>query len=115
MNMKTLLDVEIEERSIKLASIEPGSKEYSDAVDGLTKLMDRRIEIEKLETSEAQNEQQMKDERFDRWFKLFSDAGIGLLGLGLTFWGTKASFRFEETGTITSQAGKKLMERIFRK
>lgn len=115
MNMKTLLDVEIEERSIKLANLEPGTKEYSDAVDGIAKLIDRRIEIDKLETSEAQNEQQMKDERFARWFKLISDFGIGVLGLGLTFWGAKASFRFEETGTITSQAGKKLMERIFRK
>ena len=115
MNMKTILETEIEERSAKLSKLEPGTKEYSDAVDGLAKLIDRRIEIEKLEMSEAQSEKQMIEERNARWLKIASDLLLGIGGLGLTLWGAKASFRFEEKGTITSQAGKKLMDRIFRK
>lgn len=114
MNLKTILDVEIEERSAKLSKLEPGTKEYSDAVEGLAKMMDRRIEIEKLETSEAQTEKQMIEERNARWLKIGCDILLGIGGLGLTYWGAKASFKFEETGTITSQAGKKFMDGIFR-
>lgn len=115
MNLKTILDVEIEERSAKLAKLEPGTKEYTDAVDGLTKIMDRRIEIEKLEQAEAQGEQQLIEERKSRFGKMMVDIGLGLAGIGVTIWGTRATFRFEENGTITTQAGKKIMGWIFRK
>lgn len=115
MNLKTILDVEIEERSAKLAKLEPGTKEYSDAVEGLTKIVDRRIEIEKLEQAETQNENQLAEERKSRFGKMMIDVALGLAGIGVTIWGTRATFRFEETGTITTQAGKKIMDRIFRK
>ena len=115
MNLKTILDVEIEERSAKLAKLEPGTKEYTDTVEGLTKIVDRRIEIEKLEQAETQNENQLAEERKSRFGKMMIDVALGLAGIGVTIWGTRATFRFEETGTITTQAGKKIMDRIFRK
>lgn len=115
MNMKTILDVEIEERSAKLAKLEPGTKEYSDAVDGLAKLMDRRIEIEKIEMSEAQNEKQMIEERNARWLKIGCDVLLGVAGLGLTYWGACASFEFEKNDSFTTQVGKKFMDKLLRK
>lgn len=115
MNLKTILDTEIEERSVKLAKLEPGTKEYTDAVEGLAKIMDRRIEIEKLEQNETQNENQLAEERKSRFGKMIVDIGLGLAGIGVTIWATRATFRFEETGTITTQAGRKIIDRIFRK
>lgn len=46
MNMQTVLEVEIEEKFNNLASMDPGSTEYTNAVDSLTKLIDKTIEIE---------------------------------------------------------------------
>lgn len=115
MNLKTLLDVEIEEQRNKLAKLEPGNKEYSDAVDALTKLMDRRIEIEKVEQAETQSEKQLAEDRKTRWGKIIVDAGLGVAGIAVTIWGAKASFKFEETGSICAQTGKKFMDRLFRR
>lgn len=115
MNMEVLLRDEVENELDKLGNMEIGTKEHSAAVEDLTKLMDRRIELKKLEVSEVQSEKQMREERIARWAKILSDVGLGIAGLGLTFWGAKASFRFEEQGTITSQTGKKFWDRVFRK
>lgn len=115
MNMKTLLDVEIEEKAVKLASLNPDSKEYSAAVDSLAKLMDRRLEIEKLEVSEAQHEQQVKEDRKARLFKNLIDIGAIVLPLAVTIWGAKASFKFEEQGTITTTTGRQFIAGLFRK
>lgn len=124
MSMKNLLTVEIEEKAADLAKLDPGTKEYGAAVDSITKLMDRVIEIEKLESSEAQAEKQMemskaqaekqmKEERIGRLIKNVIDVGSIVLPLAVTVWGAKASFKFEEEGTITTQAGRKFMDKLF--
>lgn len=115
MNMVTLLDVEIEDKFVEIANLDPASKEYSAAVDSLTKLMDRRLEIEKLEASEAHNEKQMKEERKARLFKNLIDIGAIVLPLAVTVWGAKASFKFEEEGTITTTTGRQFIAGLFRK
>lgn len=115
MNMKTLLDVEIEEKTVALANLDPGSKEYNTAVDSITKLMDRRIELEKLETSEAQAEQQMREDRKSRFVKNLIDVGAIVLPLAVTVWGAKVSFKFEENGTITTAVGRKFMDKLISK
>lgn len=112
MKVKTVLDVEIEEKAVKLANMNPDSKEYAVAVDSLVKLMDRRLEIEKLEVSEAQHEQQVKEDRKARLFKNLIDVGAIILPLAVTVWGAKASFKFEEEGTITTTIGRKFMDKL---
>ena len=114
-NMETLLRESIENELDKLGELSVGTKEHSAAVDDLTKLMDRRIELEKLAVTETQEEKRIREERYARWTKNLIDLGLGLGGLALTYWGAKASFRFEESGTITSQTGKKFWDRVFRK
>lgn len=112
MSMVTKLNVEIEEKFDELAKLDPTTKEYSSAVDSVTKLMDRAIEIEKLESSETQNEKQMEEDRKSRLVKNCIDVGSVVLPLAVTIWGAKASFKFEETGTITTSVGRKFMDKI---
>ena len=115
MNMKTLLDVEIEELFNELADLKKDSKEYADVESKLATLMDRRIEIEKIESSEAQAEKQMKEDRKTRLAKNIIDVGAIILPLAVTIWGAKASFRFEEEGTITTAIGRKFMDKLIKK
>lgn len=115
MNALTMLDVEIERLYDKLADLEPDSKEYEAVNKNLATLMEKRIEINKLEVSEAHNEKQMIEERNARWIKNAIDIALGVGSLALTVWGAKASFKFEEEGTLSTQTGKKLFDRMFRK
>lgn len=112
MSMTTKLNVEIEDKLDKLANMDPSTKEYAVAVDSVTKLMDRAIEIEKLESSDSQNEKQMKEDRKSRLVKNCIDVGSIVLPLAVTIWGARASFKFEETGTITTSVGRKFMDKI---
>ena len=115
MSMETLLQVEIEEKFNNLAAMDVGSKEYAGAVDSVTKLVDRAIEIEKLDTSETQNKDQMKEDRKSRLTKNCIDIGSIILPLAVTIWGAKASFKFEETGTITTGVGRKFMDKLIKR
>lgn len=112
MSMTTKLSVEIEDKLDELANLDVSTKEYSAAVDNVTKLMDRAIEIEKLESSGTQNEKQMKEERKSRLVKNCIDVGSIVLPIAVTIWGARASFKFEETGTITTSVGRKFMDKI---
>lgn len=113
MSMTTKLHVEIEDRLDDISGLEPTTKEYAMAVDSMTKLMDRAIEIEKLEASETQNEKQMKEERKARLIKNLIDIGAIVLPLGVTLWGVKASLYFEDENTVTTTVGRKFMDKLF--
>jgi hypothetical protein len=115
MNMNTLLDVEIEELFEELANLKKDTKEYADVESKLTTLMDRRIEIEKIKESASQAEKQMKEDRKARLAKNLIDVGSIVLPLAVTIWGAKASFRFEEEGTITTAIGRKFMDKLIKK
>lgn len=112
MSMTTKLNVEIEDKLDELTNMDSSTKEYAVAVDSVTKLMDRAIEIEKLELSDSQNEKQMKEDRKSRLVKNCIDVGSIVLPLAVTIWGARASFKFEETGTITTSVGRKFMDKI---
>lgn len=113
MSMTTKLHMEIEDRLDRASDMDPTSKEYEAVVNSVTKLMDRAIEIEKLESSESQNEKQMKEERKARLIKNLIDIGAIILPLGVTLWGVKASLCFEYENTITTTVGRKFMDKLF--
>ena len=106
--------------------MEVGSDEYETAVNGLTKLCDRAIELEKLKTeTELKQDQQnvdaelraeqLKDERRDRVVKnVLTGAGIGIPA-AITIWGTIKSIKFEETGTITTIMGRGFIQKLLPK
>lgn len=125
MDDKTLemLDEEIQAGLEAMDGIEGVNiQEYGDAVNNVTKLMDRQIEMKKLVIEETKLEHEkeieskkMKSENIDRWVK----NGLGAIGtiggIVLTVWGTKKTFQFEETGSITSSAGRKFIDRLLKK
>lgn len=114
MNIETLVDVAVAEEFEKLAGIEEiGTEQRKVAIDGVTKLLDRKIEMEKLEIEQAEKEQARKDERTDRIVKNVLTGVSVVGGLALTVWGSLMSWKFEESGTITSTPGKKFMSNLF--
>lgn len=115
MSMKTLLEVEIEEKFDKLADLDPTTPEYARAVDGVTRLMDRAIEIEKMESDDANNAQKMKDENISRIWKMIWDVGSTVVPLGVSVWMALVSLKFEEQGSITTTIGRKTLDKLFKK
>lgn len=128
MSIQRLLREEIESEFKELSKIAPGGDEYKVAVDGITKLMDRAIEMEKNEIDrqdrinarDSENEfktKQMEDEKKDRFVKNLL-AGVGTIGgLVVTIWGAKKAWKFEETGTVASPVGRSFINKLisFRK
>ena len=128
MSIQRLLREEIESEFKELSTITPGGENYKVAVDGITKLMDRAIEMEKneidrqdrIDARDSENElktKQMEDEKKDRFVKNLL-AGVGTVGgLVVTIWGAKKAWKFEETGTVASPVGRNFINKLisFRK
>lgn len=128
MSIQRLLREEIESEFKELSKITPGGDEYRVAVDGITKLMDRAIEMEKnevdrqdrIDARDSENEfktKQMEDEKKDRFVKNLL-TGVGTIGgLVVTIWGAKKAWKFEETGTVASPVGRSFINKLisFRK
>lgn len=123
MNMETLLYDEIETEFEKLRSTEYGSEEYKVTVDGLTKLMDRAIEMEKVandckdkaatrESEQAVKLQQLEDSKKNRFVSVLNTAVSVGLPLIVTIWGTKVSLKFEEEGTFTTIMGRGFINKL---
>lgn len=128
MSIQRLLREEIESEFKELSKIAPGGEDYKVAVDGITKLMDRAIEMERneidrqdrIDARDSENElktKQIEDEKKDRFVKNLL-TGIGTIGgLMVTIWGAKKAWKFEETGTVASPVGRSFINKLisFRK
>lgn len=126
MEFKTSLVEEVQEELDNLGELELGSEEYKITVDGLTKLIDRVIDIEKLESDskekvvvmENENDfklKQMEEEQKDRLIRNgIAVAGIVIPSL-ITIWGTIKSLKFEEEGTITTTIGRGFINKLLPK
>lgn len=137
MSVETHLKTEIEAEFTKLSTMEPGSEKYKVTVDGVTKLMDRLIDMDKveiestdrvaareseerlrtqqMESEELLRKQQMEDEKKDRLVKNIIGAAGVLLPLAVTIWGTKVSLKFEEEGTFTTMMGRGFINKLLPK
>lgn len=142
-DIKTLLDENISNELNELDQLNMGSEEYKIAVDGITKLMDKKIELEKLErdgkakekdreleTKKAEAEaadkakgreieskklEQIANEKSDQLFKNgIAIAGIVVPSL-ITIWGTFKTLKFEETGTVTTIMGRGFVNKLIPK
>ena len=126
MDIKTLLEEEIRDEFEKLKAIEVGTEEYKTTIDGLAKLMDREIELDK---HEVEKEEKVKDRDIDNDFKLkqmaeeqkdrlikncITAAGIVIPSV-ITIWGTLKSLKFEEEGTITTIMGRGFINKLLPK
>lgn len=125
MDEKKLYD-EINAEFEDLSKMALGTEEYKVTVDGLTKLMDRAIDMKKFDTEYAERienqkmdnsfkQKQMDEERKDRLIKNgISIAGIVIPSL-ITIWGTVKSMEFEKEGTITTIIGRGFINKLLPK
>lgn len=134
---------------VDLKGMEVGTDSYKTTVDGITKLMDRAVEMRKLDLDAQEQEQkredarvqaaldrelkqqqiddakaqaedektlrlkQMEEDRIDRLVRnILTGVSIGT-GVVLTVWGTNKTLKFEETGSITTSAGRKFINKVF--
>lgn len=124
VNVETLLYEEIGEEFEKLQGVEFGSDQHRTGTDCLTKLMDRAIEMNRIETEsrdkakaleseETLKQQQLVEEKKDRWAKnAIGIAGV-VLPLVVTIWGTKVSMKFEKDDSFTTTMGRGFIQRLF--
>lgn len=122
MTIKNLFRDEIQNELGELSKMEVGSDKYKTAVDGVTKLTDRMIELEKVEIDnqdKAENRandyelrmKQMEDDKKDRFIKNVL-TGITFAGsVGLAIWGTVTSMKFEKEDSFTSLLGRRWVEK----
>ena len=122
MKIKETLYKEIEDELQALSEIEVGTDEYKSSVDGVTKLLDRAIEIEKHEAEMKEREAeriakniQVAEEQKDRVVKNYISAGGVVLPLLVTIWGTLKSFQFEKDGTVTTIMGRGFINKLLPK
>lgn len=126
MSIETLLYEEIESEFNKLYDMAPGSDEHKVVVDEVTKLMDRAIEIERIESDAKEKkearisettlkQQEMKEERKDRIVKNSIDIAGIILPLVVTIWGTSVALKFEEEGTFTTMIGRGFINKLIPK
>ena len=117
---------EIHSEIEELRKMELGTDEYKTSVDGVTKLIDRVIEMEKIEIDnenkaeerkmeESLKLKQMKEERTDRWVKNGIAVGTIVVSTAVTIWGTIKSFEFEKEGTITTSIGRGFISKLIPK
>ena len=126
MGFQRILSEEIQSEFEELKKMELGTEEYKATVEGLTKLMDRAIEMEKIdiecqervETRDIENDlktKQMKDDQKDRLVRnSIAVAGIVIPSV-ITVWGTLKSLKFEEEGTITTMVGRGFINKLIPK
>ena len=126
MSVETLLEVEIQDEFEKLSKMEVGTETHKTAVDGLTKLLEKAIEIDKNDSERKAAEEarefernlklmQLQEDKKDRWCKnILSGLGIAL-PLGVTIWGTLKSLKFEQDGTVTTIVGRGFINKLLPK
>lgn len=134
MENEKLLHEEIKSELEALKEMnELGTETYKVTVDGLCKLIDRGIEIDKLnrdadekavareEAKKAREleynfkvEQAVKEER-DRWIKNGLTAAGIIVPTLTAVWGTFKTLKFEETGSVTTIAGRFFTNKLFKK
>lgn len=126
MKLEELLNKEICEDLENLRDIEFGSDEYKTGIDSVTKLIDREVELrkieverlDKIESRKAEDEfkaKQMKDNRIDKIIGYVVNVAGIVIPVVVTIWGTKVSLKFEEEGTITTTAGRNFFNKLFSK
>lgn len=121
--IKEMLDEEIKEEIENLSNFELGSNEASDAVDNLVELYKLKLDQMKMEkefyeqTDARESEEEFKniqiqEQRIDRYVKIgLETAGIVLPMIFYASW-MKKGFKFEETGTFTSNTFRGLFQKF---
>ena len=125
MSVKNLLDDEIRNELENLGRETIGSDSYKANLDGVTKLLDRKIEIEKLESDRLDKiesretelifkETQLKEEKKDRMIKNGITIGTFVGSAALYVLAFVASTNFEREGTFTTEGGRGALRNLLK-
>jgi hypothetical protein len=114
MSIKHVLDEEIRNELENLGRETIGSDEYKANVDGVTKLLDRKIELEKLEVESSERIEAREAEKKDRLISHGVTVGTFLGSAGIYFLAFVASTNFERTGTFTTEGGKSALRNLLK-
>ena len=129
MDIDDLLLEEIEQEFNGLKDVEMGTEKYKASVDGLAKLVDRAIELRKIDSDRHDKESELdirsKDlelreqrDKYDKIDQLIRN-GISIAGIVIptvvTIWGTLKTFQFEEEGSITTNIGRGFINKLLPK
>lgn len=125
MSVKSNLVEEFESELEELSKMAIGTDTYKTTVDGVTKLADRIIELEKNEKElaaqiDAQEReyaikaQQLKDEKRDRLIKNCITVGTFIGGVAVYGLAFIASTNFEREGTFTTEGGKSSVKQLLK-
>lgn len=119
MSYKSLLNEEICEELKETRKLNIGTDNYDSSINGTTKLIDRQIELEKLEMQRDQQifENEMKVEQLhmekkDRRVKNVLTGLSVIGGLAMYGFGIYASAKVEEEGSFTTLFGRTTMSNL---
>lgn len=118
MSVKALLEKEIETGFEELKGLEVGSEEYEKKINSIGKLLDKYNDMDKNENDYLEKSgklEQMREEKLDHIIKNCLTGFSVVSGIILTIWGTNKSLKFEETGTVTTMAGRAFINKLFPK
>ena len=126
MSVKRLLNEEIVSEIENLNKVPLGSEEHKIAADALAKLLDKSIEMDKLDleyqdkadSREAANNLkriEIEEEKKDRRVKNVLTGVSVIGGFAVTIWGAIKSLEFEKTGTITTIMGRGFIQKLLPK
>lgn len=126
MSVKRLLNDEIVSEIENLNKVPLGSEEHKIAADALAKLLDKSIELDKLDleyqdkadSREAANNLkriEIEEEKKDRRVKNVLTGVSVIGGFAVTIWGAIKSLEFEKTGTITTIMGRGFIQKLLPK
>lgn len=125
-NVKRLLEEELVDEIQNLNKMDLGSDEYRTTVDGISKLMDKVNDAEKIkldaqekEASRIQDAElemvKIKEEKKGRLTNVLTTVAGIVIPVAVTIWGTITTLKFEEEGTITTTSGKSFAKNLFSK
>lgn len=121
--IKTLLDEEIRSQIKDLHDLNYGTTEYDSSTNGLSKMIDKYVDLSKLESDydfkskQLKQDVYLKEKELDQMKKdqktknIITGATFGLSLLTLV-WGALNSWQFEKEGTVNSSFGKAFMKSI---
>lgn len=124
--IKRLLKEEIQDELKELKKVGLGTEEYKIAVDGVAKLIDKSLEMDKFDADvlnkhkdqeievELKEQQLASENRNERVRHILTGASI-VIPVVVTVWGTMKTFEFEKEGTVTTMIGRNFINRILPK
>ena len=121
MSVERVLNDEILNELENLSRETIGSEEYKANIDGVTKLLDRKIAMDKLESEQFNKEtevifkeNQIKEEKKDRLIKHGITIGTFVGSATLYSLAFLASINFEREGTLTTEGGRNALRNLFK-